>query len=121
MKLKSVMFSEFEDNDSSNSSIAKFISTEEMLNEIDIVNYLENGIPLIVCPGPASDLIEPKNGIIGTRHILTDGVWMWRSDLQYYVRKYHLVLPAEFIQHMYEQEWIPPLENEIDFENLDYS
>ena len=35
----------------------------------------------------------------------TDGEWLWPGDLSYYVRKYALKLPEEFVETMQKNEW----------------
>ncbi|WP_253191439.1 hypothetical protein [Streptomyces sp. M1013] len=40
--------------------------------------------------------------------LLTDGAWLWRDDLAYYVAKYHLVLPSDFVARARELGHRPP-------------
>ncbi|MFD8426770.1 hypothetical protein [Streptomyces coelicoflavus] len=35
----------------------------------------------------------------GAGSLLTDGSWLWRDDLAYYVAAYHLALPEAFRAH----------------------
>ena len=70
-----------------------------------IVIYLKSGVPLIVTPGSANDVLSEDIISVGPPHIMTDGVWMWRNDLAYYVEKYRIELPEAFIAHMKQQHW----------------
>ncbi|MFF9458669.1 hypothetical protein [Streptomyces flaveolus] len=40
--------------------------------------------------------------------MLTDGQWLWYSDLAHYVERYHVTLDERFIQHARNQHWTPP-------------
>src|SRR5262249_11657185 len=40
--------------------------------------------------------------------ILTDGVWVWPSDLAYYVAVYHCRIPEGFLQYVTSSDWRPP-------------
>jgi hypothetical protein len=73
-----------------------------------IVSYLESGALFIACPGLVRDALEECGQVIGSPHVRTDGVWAWPSDLPYYVRRYRVELPKEFVKHMEENGWQPP-------------
>jgi hypothetical protein len=94
-------------------------------DEDRIAAYLKEGALLVACPGVVGDVLD--SGVkdvqdpavpIGSAHILTDGAWAWPADLEYYVRTYHVRLPADFIEHMRTHQWRPPAESELDFEHL---
>jgi hypothetical protein len=64
-----------------------------------LAKYLTNGSMYIVSPGPVWDIVD-GSGPIGTASILTDGEWIWPSDLVHYLKKYHVLLPSEFVKHV---------------------
>lgn len=39
---------------------------------------------------------------------LTDGTWLWRSDLAYYVERYLVGVPADLVEHARRQSWRAP-------------
>ncbi len=47
-----------------------------------------------------------------------DGIWAWYADLVYYVEKYHVRLPNEFMEHMKMNNWMVPPEETVDVFNL---
>lgn len=69
-----------------------------------ISGYLESGVILYVAPGIDRDIFNNKPLPIPPR-ILTDGVWAWSTSLIHYVQRYDVALPAEFVQHMRDEEW----------------
>ena len=89
------------------------------MNEGEQINYLKKGIVFIACPGTVRDALNVTSGIIGSPHILTDGVWAWPADLAYYVEKYHVRLPDDFTQHMKSCFWTPPNGDNINIEELE--
>lgn len=78
------------------------------------ISYLKQG-PAIVVSGRATDLLDETEGI-GQYQVRTDGEWVWPSTLAYYVAKYHVALPEEFLAHMASRGWQAP---ELDYEALE--
>ncbi|MEH1014099.1 hypothetical protein V6U90_13435 [Micromonospora sp. CPCC 206060] len=72
------------------------------------VRYLEQGMTVLVSPGWVHDLLGRQAKIICQYSTLTDGKWIWPSDLVYYLRTYHVVLPDEFLAHMASHGWVVP-------------
>lgn len=88
-------------------------------NERQIVSYLKSGVLFIATPGVVEDVLAPGH-LIGSPHILTDGVWAWPGDLAHYVEKYHVRLPAEFVTHMENQDWAPPSDESVSLDRLEF-
>ncbi|MEU4237739.1 hypothetical protein [Actinoplanes sp. NPDC026619] len=72
------------------------------------VRYLEQGMTVLVSPGWVDDLLDPQAKMICQYSTLTDGKWVWSSDLSYYLRAYHVALPDEFVAHMASRDWVVP-------------
>ncbi len=72
------------------------------------VRYLTNGALLAASGTPACDEFDPSHPLIGPLYVLTDGTWIWPSDLPYYVDRYGVALPEEFLVHAGRQQWTPP-------------
>ena len=112
-------FKEMLDGSPSDQSIKDYVNkgTSSLIDKI--CAYLDNGIPLIVSPGTALDVIDEKKGVAGSPSILTDGKWAWSGVLSYYVKNYNLQLNDEFIETMIENGWkIPVCEKELDYSTI---
>jgi hypothetical protein len=89
-------------------------------NERDIVNYLKNGITIVVSPHLTFDVLDPSKPLIGPARGLTDGVWVWSIEIAYYVEKYHLRLPTEFVNYAQKHKWQIPSEDNLDLDNIEF-
>jgi hypothetical protein len=65
-----------------------------------IVSFLESGITVFDVMEAVIDPIDQSTVISGGSSLITDGVWVWRYDLKYYVEKYRVELPQEFIDYV---------------------
>lgn len=98
MKLKKQgFFKEMRCGDLSDPSIFDFMKNEIDENEEKICQYLKEGKVLVACSDLSKDIVNCDNGWIGCSDILTDGIWIWPSDLIYYVKTYHVKLDKEFV------------------------
>ena len=78
--------------------------SEEILGSVNL--YLKKGVLLVASPSLVQDVLDfDSDVVIGSLGLLTDGVWVWPSDLAYYVEKYRVDLPSEFIFHMENNGW----------------
>jgi hypothetical protein len=69
-------------------------------DENRIVDYLRTGTGLWSEMGAEPDVLDPEGSALpGAGSLFTDGTWLWRDDLPYYVAKYHVALPPEFLAH----------------------
>lgn len=57
----------------------------------------------------AIDVLREDHKPITVLETLTDGTWLWPSDLAYYVRTYHARVPEELIAHASDIDWVPPV------------
>lgn len=121
MKVKKVgAFCELPHGDKANGlSLRECISTPHEA-EAKIIQYLESGIGWIACAGPTIDVLDESSPLIACPHVMTDGTWAWYGDLAYYVEKYHVQLPNEFIEHMKMNNWMVPPEDKVDVYNLQW-
>lgn len=120
MNLTSVgYFKEMLDGSPSDPSIKDYVNkgTSSLIDKI--CDYLDNGVPLIVSPGTALDVIDEAKGVAGSPSVLTDGKWAWSGVLSYYVKNYNIQLNDEFIETMIENGWkIPVCEKEFDYSSI---
>jgi len=120
MNLTSVgYFREMLDGNPSDPSIKDYINKGTNYSSESICAYLDSGIPIIITPGVAVDVIDETKGIAGSPSILTDGKWAWSGVLSYYVRNYNLKLDSAFIETMKANNWIIPIrEEELDYSSI---
>ncbi len=104
LKRCDVLFEFFTMDTSAIPRLKTYVQSDAQPNEQKIVSYLANGTTLLVSPGVERDIIDP-NKIAGPQHILTDGVWVWPAVGVHYVNAYHIKLPDDFVNHMYNNEW----------------
>jgi hypothetical protein len=82
----------------------KTLINKPMDNEIKekVVKYLKEGKELAIAPSITRDILDP-NVRLPRLSLMGDGEYEWRSDIAYYVEKYDLELPQEFIEHVLEK------------------
>ena len=81
--------------------------------ESRIAAYLRTAPILFHALGPVTDVFEPKGDYICAPNIHTDGAYAWPEDLAYYVERYHVALPADFLTHLAAAKWKPPTDVDI--------
>ncbi|QND17824.1 hypothetical protein HB775_29365 (plasmid) [Rhizobium leguminosarum bv. trifolii] len=96
-----------------NSSFSEFSSEKKA----KVISYLRSGTACVVSPGMSRDVISAERNIIGALSLLTDGVFLWPSDLAYYIEKYSVGIPQEFLEHMEQNVWV--VSTDIDIQNLE--
>ena len=98
------MFREFSGGDESAGSIADVVGALDEALVSRVVGYLEHGNLYVGTPGLSDDVLDSEHKRVASPHIMTDGVWAWRNELPYYVRKYHVAAPTAFVEHMRANE-----------------
>ena len=63
---------------------------------LKITTYLNKGEVILMSPTSSIDIFSGER-ISQTKSILTDGEFSWSNSLVYYVQKYNLQLPADFL------------------------
>ncbi|PJE98247.1 hypothetical protein CUT44_08235 [Streptomyces carminius] len=48
--------------------------------------------------GVTEDVLGSRETVLGGGSVYTDGEWIWRGDLGFYLLRYHLRLPDEFTE-----------------------
>lgn len=120
MKLKRVgFFQELDHGDPNGPKLADHVSDRPQPDEDRVVAYLRSGLLLIGCPGVVRDVLDNTVGPVGSPDILTDGVWAWPGDLPYYVEKYHLRLPKEFVDDLRVRSFRPPADGDVEIRELE--
>lgn len=112
MRLTSVgFFKDLPYGNESENRLADSVSKFSGEGYAEAISYLKSGVPFVVAPGLSKDRISGKFEIIGPLILLTDGKYVWPSDLAYYLERYRVELPNDFLCHMRDNNWkIPPVD-----------
>jgi hypothetical protein len=89
-------------------SIQDVVSGEPLGDEGQVVGYLSSGVPVLDIMEGVNDVISRDFYVAAGSSILTDGVWVWRVDLPYYVGRYHLRLDEGFLSHVRDASYVVP-------------
>jgi|GEM_PF-755286 len=65
-----------------------------------IIEYMKKAEILAVAPAAIRDVLNPEIRIPDL-FLMGDGVYEWRSDIVYYLERYDLELPEEFLDHVF--------------------
>ena len=106
-------FRELRHGDPEGESLREAIQPSPRPNEARIVGYLRAGKMLVGTMGVTRDVLVDKGPIVGSPHVLTDGVYAWAADLAYYVERYHARVPEQLVNHMAANNWQVPSVVEI--------
>ena len=101
-------FRELEHGDPDGASIYDHLREDPQPHEQEAATYLAAGVPVFGGSGVFRDVISGSNRIIGAFQLLTDGEWVWPSDLVHYVKTYHVMLPQELVEHARRNAWRVP-------------
>lgn len=89
-------------------NVRNFVRESADPDEAEILNYLDSGYEILSFMGSVKDALGSGEKILGGDNIFTDGEWVWRGDLWFYVVTYHLALPAEFLQQVRARQYRTP-------------
>lgn len=64
-----------------------------------VVDYLRSGTVVVDVMEAVIDPVDSVTCINGGSSLVSDGVWVWRADLAYFVEKYRVGLPSDFLVH----------------------
>lgn len=64
--------------------------------------YLDSGVPAFDVMEAVRDPFDPSKYLPGGSSLLSDGEWVWRADLAYFVKEYRVALPDTFISRAKE-------------------
>ena len=89
------------DKDSQYPSINELIN-KPIKEKKKVIEYMRKSKVIAVAPAIVRDVIHPEIKI-PELFLMSDGKYEWRSDIIYYVEKYDMELPEEFVQHVLKQ------------------
>lgn len=70
-----------------------------------IMHFLRSGVKLFIFKKHTSDMIFPNSDEGPSKNLRTDGEWVWGRDVGYYVRKYSIRPPKDFMDYMEKVEY----------------
>ncbi|HEX8632049.1 MAG TPA: hypothetical protein VF755_28145 [Catenuloplanes sp.] len=77
----------------------------------DVVAYLNSGPRIIDMMDVADDVFDPSRQILNGSSIHTDGAWLWREDLAYYLKRHRVAVPDDLLALIRERTYVvPPLD-----------
>jgi hypothetical protein len=88
--------------------LRQLLNNEPYPDENKIISYLQTGKLLFFRPFELTDCLDKNRKIIGDCSIYTDGIWLWKRYLSYFVRVHYVKLPDDFIAHMSLNKWKVP-------------
>ena len=100
-------FRELDHGQAHEPSIHQAVRASAQPHQAQLVAYLQAGTVLAAAACLVHDELDPARPAIGGLALLTDGQWMWRSDLHHYLERYHLDLDPRFLDHTREHHWQP--------------
>ena len=77
-----------------------------------VLNYLTQSTGIFDWLETVRDCVNRENTIVGGSCIWSDGEWIFREDLEYYVKEYDVALPSKFINKIVNNNGIPPSPDE---------
>jgi len=99
-------------------SLRDAMSDQAQPNEEEIIRYLELAPNYCAVGKVIGDKLNPDERAAVFPGMNTDGIYLWPMELAYYVRKYHVRLPKEFIERMASLNWKPPAKSSINYKEL---
>jgi|UniRef100_A0AAU3I3A7 hypothetical protein len=78
-------------------------------DEAEIIGYLGRGAGIWAEMSAGPDVLDPQAPVLsGVGSLFTDGTWLWRRDLPYYLGTYHVSLPRDFLTHVRKARYRVP-------------
>ena len=111
-------YREMEDAAGDEPSLRDVVGRGDPALKADVVRYLDGGGVLLAYFNLSEDVLDEGRRTIGPLEIRTDGEWVWPSDLAYYVDRYDVALPADFLDHAAASQWNAPSPAELDMDEL---
>ncbi|MFD0884583.1 hypothetical protein ACFQ08_08455 [Streptosporangium algeriense] len=99
-------------------TIRDFVRDIPEPDEENVIRYLVGGHELFSVMGVNKDVLGSDYEILAGDSIMSDGEWVWRKGLWFYLSRYHVELPEDFLEKVrscgYEVPSVPdPLLDEL--------
>lgn len=87
-------------------------------DEASIIQYLLTAKVMATTGQLLGDVLDSSAGDVSVENIRTDGTWVWPEVLAYYVERYHVSLPPDFVQHVRQVNYTPPVFSEGEMSSI---
>ncbi|MER6299910.1 hypothetical protein ABT247_10100 [Kitasatospora sp. NPDC001539] len=112
-------FQELEHGRPDGPSLRSAVRAQGPADARELVRYLRAGTVLAATTTLVRDVLSSEGDVIGGLHLLTDGCWLWSSDLAHYVERHHVALDPRFIAHARSNGWTAPLLGDDDLRAME--
>jgi hypothetical protein len=102
-------------------SIRDNVATTPLPDADKVVSYLRSGHVLIDFMDIRDDVFDNSQQILGGPTTLTDGDWLWRDDLAYYLQRHNVTLPADFLELIRRRDYTVPEVDEPTLEEITHT
>ncbi|WP_431913576.1 hypothetical protein [Micromonospora carbonacea] len=89
-------------------SIHAHLAPDPLPDTDRVTSYLRDGHELIDVMGAELDVLGSGRHLVGGASVMTDGEWIWRDDLRFYVATYHVRLPDDFLAYIRANDYHVP-------------
>ncbi|ASN83348.1 hypothetical protein [Deinococcus ficus] len=95
------LFSELEPGHPHLRSIRDFVGQLTEADQQLVLKYLDDNAGMVMCwMGLTRDPLSPEGRRVYGPSVCSDGRWIWREDLRYFVGQYRIGLPEAFLEHV---------------------
>jgi hypothetical protein len=100
-------------------SLREAVSGGEGQDEEKLLNYLRGNTVLAATAAMVDDVLDPQETAVAPLELVTDGAWVWPRDLAYYLERYHVALPLQFLLQIELHNWVQPQLTAQDLEQVE--
>jgi hypothetical protein len=94
--------------DAAQASIRDSVAEAQLPDREQVVSYLRSGHVLIDFMDVQDDVFDSSRQVLGGPTVLTDGEWLWREDLAYYVARHDVAVPGELLDRIRALGYVVP-------------
>lgn len=102
-------FRELGHGDEDGPSLVEARRTVPAPHQDEVAQYLDAGCTVATTGVLLDDVLDPGRTAVAALELVTDGAWVWPRDLAYYVRRYNISLPEDFVGDVRRRAGRPPV------------
>ncbi len=100
-------------------SLREAMKGGEGQDEERLLSYLRGNTVLAATAATTDDVLDPRMTAIAPLELVTDGAWVWPRDLAYYLERYHVALPLQFVLQIELNNWVQPALSPAELERVE--
>jgi hypothetical protein len=89
-------------------SLRQAVQESAGADEEKLLSYLRGNTVLAATAALVDDVLDPERRAVAPLELVTDGAWVWPRDLAYYLERYHVALPLQFVLQIELHNWAQP-------------